>query len=1051
MTRALANKNQQYRSIRCLEGRCRLNPHEGGCEPHAKRCHTLYAEPASSNALRPDKPTDNRPDVGKTGFLFDATLTVPGSTTPIHTILPTIGVGRHERQWMPDRDEILLSDDVISFGAFRLRPAERLLQKDSVTVSVGGRALSILIVLVERAGETISSVDLISRVWPDTTVGDGSLRFHVAGLRKSLGDGEAGSRFVTNIPGRGYRFVAPISRSREPRPSMSLPGVKNSSHRLAPRRTRMIGRDDAVRATTEQLLTRRFVTIVGPGGIGKTTIAVAVSDALVAVFEQPVCFVDFSQISDASLVASTLASALGLSVLSSDPVNNIISFLRDRKALIVLDCCEHLIEATAVLAEQLFASTSRVYILATSREPLKVTGESVFRLGPLQTPPDSAAITAAEAARYPAVQLFVERATACLYQFELLDTNAPVIAEICRRLDGIALAIELAAGRVDSFGVGGIARLLDNRFSLSGRGRRMALPRHQTLSATLDWSHGLLLEAERVVLHRLSVFVGTFSLSAAQTIAAADDISVAQAFDAVVNLVAKSLIVADVSGKTARYRLLDTTRAYARQKLLDSDAASLCARRHAEYYVDIFLRVEAQAEAGSTSEYLADHAQDIGNLRAALEWALSSNGDAPLGYALAAVATPIFLELSLLNECRAWGEKAMALPGAFDRNPRHEMLLRTTLGISILNTIGNTDEAHQALIRALEVAEQIDAYYYQLNILEALNLFHQRIPDLRGAQELAVRGEAVIGILADRTGRTHTDWMTPLSQQYAGNHMIAFRNCELAVRNAPIGRPVRRFGIDRRNNSMIQLVRALWILGYRDQATAAARNVLAEVQNLNHGVAACIALHWMTCVSFWNRDLDQAETLIAMLFDCAEKSSLSPFHGLALGWEGALALHRGNAEDAVRLLGTSLQRLEAIGHRLMTTAFLSVLAEALAAAGHREKGLITIDKSIGRIEQTGEFIYLPEVLRKKGEILASGPAADQLLAEGFLLRSLECAHGQEALSWELRTATSLARLRQRLGRSEEARTVLAPVYGRFSEGFDTSDLRVAKRLLDELS
>jgi predicted ATPase len=273
----------------------------------------------------------------------------------------------------------------------------------------------------------------------------------------------------------------------------------------------------------------------------------------------------------------------------------------------------------------------------------------------------------------------------------------------------------------------------------------------------------------------------------------------------------------------------------------------------------------------------------------------------------------------------------------------------------------------------------------------------------------------------------------------------------LAVRNAPIGRPVRRFGIDRRNNSMIQLVRALWILGYRDQATAAVRNVLAEVQNLSHGVAACIALHWMTCVSFWNRDLDQAETLIAMLFDRAEKSSLSPFHGLALGWEGALALHRGNAEDAVRLLGTSLQRLEAIGHRLMTTAFLSVLAEALAAAGHREKGLIAIDKSIGRIERTGEFIYLPEVLRKKGEILASGPAADQLLAEGFLLRSLECAHGQEALSWELRTATSLARLRQRLGRSEEARTVLAPVYGRFSEGFGTSDLRVAKRLLDELS
>jgi predicted ATPase/DNA-binding winged helix-turn-helix (wHTH) protein len=952
---------------------------------------------------------------------------------------------------MPDRDANPLNDDAISFGAFSLRPAERLLQRDGVVVPLGGRALSILICLIERAGETVASEDLISRVWPDTTVGDGSLRFHVAGLRKSLGDGEAGSRFVTNVPGRGYCFVAPISRSPESPPLVAPPGIENPFHTLPPRRARMIGREDTVRTTTEQLLTRRFVTIAGPGGIGKTTIAIAVSDGLAAAFEQSVCFVDFGQISDASLVASTLASALGLSVLSTDPVDNIISFLRDRKMLIVLDCCEHLIESIAVLAEQLFANTSRVHVLATSREPLQVTGETVFRLRPLRTPPEGTAITAAEAAKYPAVQLFVERATACLYQFELLDSNASVIAEICRRLDGIALAIELAAGRVDAFGVGGISGLLDDRFNLSGRGRRMALPRHQTLSATLDWSHGLLPEAERVVLHRLSVFIGTFSLNAAQMVAAADDISADQAFDAVVNLVAKSLIAADVSGATARYRLLDTTRAYARQKLVDSGGVSQFASRHARYYLDIFMRVEAQAEAGSTSEYLAGHAQDIGNLRAALEWAFSPDGDVAIGYALAAAATPVFLELSLLTECRAWGEKAIGLSGTFDRNPRHEMLLRTTLGISILNTIGNTNEAYRALMRALELAEEIDEYHYQLNVLEALNLFHQRIPDMRGAQEIAVRGEAVIGVLADRTGRTHTNWMTALSQQFAGDHVTAFKNCGLAVRNAPLGRPVRRFGIDRRNNAMIQLVRALWILGHRDQAKAAAGNVLAEEQNLNHGVAACIALHWMTCVSFWNRDLDEAETLVAMLVDRAERNSLSPFHGLALGWQGALALHRGDAEDAIRLLETSLRRLESIGHRLMRTPFLSVLAEAFAASGHREKSMIAIDEAIGRIERTGEFIYLPELLRKKGEILALGPAAEQQLAEEFLLRSLECAHEQGALSWELRTATSLARLRRRLGRSNEARMVLAPVHGRFSEGFDTADLKAAKLLLDELS
>jgi predicted ATPase len=312
---------------------------------------------------------------------------------------------------------------------------------------------------------------------------------------------------------------------------------------------------------------------------------------------------------------------------------------------------------------------------------------------------------------------------------------------------------------------------------------------------------------------------------------------------------------------------------------------------------------------------------------------------------------------------------------------------------------------------------------------------------------LAVRGEALIKVLADRTGCMPTDWMMGSSQQFAGNQGRALEYAKNSVRNAAIGPRDRRFGLDRRNNALITSSRALWMLGFPEQALAAAHDVVAEARELNHAASLCVALHWMTSVSLWAGDLGMAEELIETLLERAETYSLAAFHDLAVGWNGALTLRRGRPEDAIRLFRTSLESLDAIRHRMMKTAFLAELAQALAAAGRREEGLAVIDEAIMRVEQTGEFMYSSEVLRIKGEILAS----DDVMAEEFLLRSLACAREQEALSWELRAATSLAGMRRRQGRSTEARAVLAPVYSRFGEGFDTADLMVAKRLLDEIA
>jgi DNA-binding winged helix-turn-helix (wHTH) protein len=410
--------------------------------------------------------------------------------------------------------------DVLSFGPFNLFVSERLLKKAGEPIPLGGRALDILIALAQRAGEVVTHKELISTVWPDVTVEDANLRFQMARLRKALGDGRDGARYVSTVAGRGYCFVAPITRSTAAR-TVSLTGIATTerAQKLPPQLTRMVGRDDTVRSLVEQLQMWRFVSIVGPGGVGKTTVAIFVAHALIDGFHDAVFFIDLATLTDPQLVPTAVASALGFVLQTQDPLVSLPAFIGDKKILLVLDNCDHVIGVAAALAERIVSESPQAHILATSREALRVEGEHVHLLYSLDGPPEDADLTATEALRYPAAQLFMERAAASGYAAALSDIDAPVVARICRRLDGIPLAIELAAGRVGSLGIRGTAELLDNRFSLLWHGRRTALPRHETLNAMLDWSYSLLSEREQAVLCRLSVFVGDFTLQAAGSVA----------------------------------------------------------------------------------------------------------------------------------------------------------------------------------------------------------------------------------------------------------------------------------------------------------------------------------------------------------------------------------------------------------------------------------------------------------------------------------------------------------------------------------------------------
>jgi predicted ATPase/DNA-binding winged helix-turn-helix (wHTH) protein len=394
----------------------------------------------------------------------------------------------------------------LRFGRFELSVGERTLRRDGQVLPLGGRALDILVYLADRPGEVIAKQELIDRVWPDVTVEEGSLRVHVAAIRKALGDGQFGDRYIANIKGRGYSFVGtvvPLAGSTESRSDGS-----RQQGRLPVRPLLMIGRETVVSEVSDKLREERLVTLLGPGGIGKTTIALAVGRAAAEEFGGQVYFVDLDSISDSRHVVGAVATSLGLALKSKDPGLELVDLVRSRKLLVILDCCEHVIEAVALLAEQLYRQTEEIHVLSTSRESLKVEGEHCYQVLPLDYPPDGSTLTANAVLRYPAAQLFVQRVAARAGSFVLTDEEVPFVAEMCRKLDGLPLAIELAAGQVAALGTKNTIARLVSRPELLKLSHRTAVPRHRTLKATLDWSYDLLSDAERIVFRRIAPFVG---------------------------------------------------------------------------------------------------------------------------------------------------------------------------------------------------------------------------------------------------------------------------------------------------------------------------------------------------------------------------------------------------------------------------------------------------------------------------------------------------------------------------------------------------------------
>jgi predicted ATPase/DNA-binding winged helix-turn-helix (wHTH) protein len=451
----------------------------------------------------------------------------------------------------------LETQESISFGSFRLYPAARRLEREGRPLPLGSRALDILIVLVEHAGEVVDQRELLSRVWRGLYVCPGNLRVHVTALRKVLSDSAGQGRYIANVTGQGYCFVAPIRRPHDPEAVRDVvhpafASTTTDKWALPPPLERMLGRESAVRSVAAGLERSRFVTIVGPGGIGKTTVAVATAHLLRPELAGAVCFVDLDSVTHPDNVVARVAAALGLEMQTATA--QLIEFLRNTRMLLVLDNCEHVIDAVSSLAERIFSQAPGVHILATSREALRIEGEHTYLLAPLETPGHDPDLRAEIALGFPAVQLFMERAASSGYREALSDAEAGIVADICRRMDGIALAIELAASQVGTHGIPGTWNLVRRRLAMDWQGRRTAPPRHRTLRALLDWSYQLLADAEKLALSKLSTLIGEFSVEAAA------NVTPLETLDA---LVAKSLLsVQPGQDGSVRYRLLETTRSY---------------------------------------------------------------------------------------------------------------------------------------------------------------------------------------------------------------------------------------------------------------------------------------------------------------------------------------------------------------------------------------------------------------------------------------------------------------------------------------------------------
>jgi predicted ATPase/DNA-binding winged helix-turn-helix (wHTH) protein len=953
---------------------------------------------------------------------------------------------------------------VYSSGDCEIDTIRREFRVDGTVVPIGGRAFDIVEALVEAAGGLLSKDELMSRIWPGSIVGDSALQVHVSALRKALGSRRA---MLRTESGRGYRLLGDWTAHYQDEEAVSAPPaaapvvqlsqtgdvpLSNLPVVVAP----LVGRSAATRSLRDLISAYRVVTLTGPGGIGKTALALQVARDVMPEFADGCRLVELAALSDPALLPSAVASILGLTLgdtISSDTVGRAIG---QQHLLLILDNCEHIISAVAELVDAIVRLCPRTVLLATSREILRVAGEYVYRVPPLDVPAGEGEQDIGE---HSAVELFIARAQALDSGYEPDADALPLIASICRRLDGIPLAIEFAAARAATLGIEQVASGLRDRFALLTGGRRTALPRQQTLRATFDWSYDLLADEERALLCRLAVFPTGFTLDAAVAVSGDSESGEPAVIDGVASLIEKSLVTIEAPEAGARWRLLETIRSYAFDKLDARGEADEVARRHAAYFRDLSAPVVTDFGLGLSTIDVATYAREIDNIRAALDWCFSSSGERSIGIDLAAAYAPVWLSLSLMAECREQCGRALRhLDATQQSNSRTRMRLQIGLGNALIHTLGPSEEAETALTDALAIAEalsDLDAQARALSVLSGIYIYRGDYARGLAAAERSGKitdqvGDPYAAAVADR--RFGIRLMT-LGRLGEARHLLE-RTIQSPFLQGADRLPLWRQAVDR-GLAQASLARVLWLQGLAERARDEAQRSVDEAKVSRDRLSICRVIYFgIGRIAPMTGDFTVAENAIVQLIDLATSLN-APFWTTAGRFlRGKLLVERGAYHEGLAELRQAFDICAQTGWRLSYPEFMGSLALALAGLGRLDEALDAVNGAIAGAggSEDGQQWYVPELLRTKTEILLQQSADESVAAaEDCLARAAVMAREQGALTWELRIALSLARLRVTQAREDEARAELAAVYDRFTEGFATADLRVARALLDTLS
>jgi predicted ATPase/DNA-binding winged helix-turn-helix (wHTH) protein len=931
-----------------------------------------------------------------------------------------------------------------AFGPFRLIPSQHVLLRERRPVKLGGRALDILHLLLMRAGEEVSKKTLIEFAWPNVFVDEANLKVHVSSLRRALEDTLPQATYIATVAGRGYQFIGEVKTE-----GVEVAGLCRDDQPVVcslPTPPTLIGRQRDVEGVARALDFARLVTLVGPGGVGKTSLAIAVAHMRQDEFPEGVHFVDLTATDDLKLVPHLVATCLGVRGDPADLISAVVQHLQSRRMLIVLDNCEHVLPAAATIAVRLVEAKISSCLLATSREPLGVCGENLQRVEPLAIPERAKVRSASEAMLYPSVKLFALRAFEAA-DYRLIDSDAQATASLCEALDGLPLAIEIAAAKLDQFSPSELLNSLSRRLSELRNGNSTH-SRHQTLWATLDWSYQLLSMQESTIFRLLSVFAGSFEWSDVAGMARLVQYDPYQITLALGGLVAKSLLSAETDGEQLRYRLLECTRSYAAERLLQDPLAQEAQRHHAQIVLSAFEKSETEWAWIDNHVWHARYEARIGDLRKALDWCFCDGGDASLGVDLAVSAIRLWNEQSSIFEQLSQVERALNHCASVTDAPLQKAKLATSRAWSMTLARQLHRETDDAWNIALGFAELSGNVGLHLSVMfgQAVYLIYtgrneQAVTLLDDFNRIAARA-------GDRGSLFDGERLSALAEMHLGKLVDVRTKLERLAEELSHDLPpsrIARYQEERYVSIHSTLAFSTWLTCRPESALTMAEEMVMKTGQIGQlmgqsNILALVALP----LALWSGKVDALERYSTMLRSNLDRENIAIWEPVHRFYD-SVGRHARGSLNAIEDMRSAIDELVRDGFLVRTPMYLGVLAEALLSRGKSAEAYDALERALTLQSQSKEIWCLPELLRVKAQTMASLGERD--LARVMLERAREIAFTMGARSLELRIVNDMAQAAIAEGNNMQAIELLEPLSASFGVGAATEDLKRSALLL----